>query len=406
MKKCLIVVILFIFSTVLIHPGVVFSQSSSCPTDGESICNKISDPSSKETCFSNLVTGCKSQVDSLSSQVTYLNGQISLNELNINKTELRIDELETEIASISAKIERLEGSLSTVINVLISRIVATYKTGRGENVSLLLSSHGFSGFLSRAKYIKVAQEHDKKLLFQMQETKNNYIEQKAQREKKKKEQDDLKVYLVGQKQQLANTKKQKEVLISVTKNSQTRFEQLRDEARREAEQIRKAAAFAAASGEKKQVKRADPIGLMGNTGFSFGAHLHFAVYNLKEDEFFSFNFNGSTDNPFNYLSSQSVHFEPTSCDDVGNGQDKSVGGGGWFWPMNSPTISQCYGHTPHSSIYSTGVHNGVDMWNNSDIVIKAVEDGNAYFYRGGQSKGNGVFIFHNNGKMSLYWHLQ
>lgn len=406
MKKCLIVVILFIFSTVLIHPGVIFSQSSNCPIDGESICSKISDPSSKETCFSNLVTGCKSQVDSLSSQVTYLNGQISLNELNINKTELRIDELETEIASISAKIERLEGSLSTVINVLISRIVATYKTGRGENLSLLLSSHGFSEFLSRAKYIKVAQEHDKKLLFQMQETKNNYIEQKAQREKKKKEQDDLKVYLVGQKQQLANTKKQKEVLIETTKNSKTRYEQLRDEARREAEQVRKAAAFAATSGEKKPVKKGDPIGLMGNTGFSTGAHLHLAVYNLKEDEFGSFNFNGSTENPFSYLSSKNVRFEGTSCDDVGSDQNKDVGGGGWSWPMSSPTISQCYGHTPWSWRYSIGVHNGVDMWDNNDVVVRAIEDGNAYFYRGGQANGNGVFIFHNNGKMSLYWHLQ
>ena len=404
MKKCLFY-ILFLLATVFFHPGAVFSQAASCPTNDDA-CNKIKDPDSKATCFSNLVTACKNQANSLSSQVTYLNGQISLNELNIDKTELRIAELEAEIATISGKIERLEGSLTTVINVLISRVIATYKTGRGENLSLLLSSNGMSEFLSRAKYIKVAQEHDKKLLFQMQETKNNYLEQKAQREKKKKEQDELKIYLEGQKVQLANTKKQKESLISVTKNNQARFEQLRDEARKEAEQVRRAAAFVATSGEKKEVKRGDPIGLMGNTGFSTGAHLHLGIYNLKEDEFSSFNFNGSTSNPFDFLSSQSVNFEGTSCDDVSSSQSKTVGGGGWSWPMNSPTISQCYGHTPWSWRYSIGVHNGVDMWNNSDIVIRAVEDGNAYFYRGGQANGNGVFIFHNNGKMSLYWHLQ
>ena len=75
--------------------------------------------------------------------------------------------------------------------------------------------------------------------------------------------------------------------------------------------------------------------------------------------------------------------------------------------MIDPTISQCFGHTPFSSAYyKSGLHNGVDMHNDANPLIRAAQEGNAYFYRGGQSAGNGVFIFHKDGKMTLYWHMQ
>ena len=74
--------------------------------------------------------------------------------------------------------------------------------------------------------------------------------------------------------------------------------------------------------------------------------------------------------------------------------------------MSDPIISQCYGKTPSSWRYSNGLHAGVDMWQSGDIAIRAVDNGVAYFYRGSSSLGNNVRIFHSNGKMTLYLHLQ
>ncbi len=375
-----------------------------CPS--ESSCSSEKDVNKRESCLKDLVANCSKDINNLTGQINYINGQISLNELNITKTGNRIEELESEIASISGKIDRLETSLSTVINVLISRIIATYKIGNGEQLSMLLSSKSFGNFLVRAKYIRVVQEHDKKLLFQMQETKNNYVEQKEERERKRKEQADLKIRLSQEKVTLASNKKQKEVILESTKNNNVQYQKQLEEAKREQEQIQRAASLISTVGEKTNVRRGDPIGLMGNTGFSTGPHLHFSVYSLREGDLAKFDFDSSHENPFSYLSSQNVRFDSTSCDDVSSDQNKNMGSGGMFWPMSSATISQCYGHTPWSWRYRSGIHNGVDMYNNDDIVIRAAEDGVAYIYRGGQANGNGVFVFHNNGKMSLYWHLQ
>jgi len=145
---------------------------------------------------------------------------------------------------------------------------------------------------------------------------------------------------------------------------------------------------------------------MGSTGYSTGPHLHFGVYSLSESEASNFNYYSSL-NPFSYLKSQSVTFDKYSCDDVSDVViEKSVGNGSWDWPMQNPIITQCYGHTPYSWMYKTNFHDGVDMVSRTNRFIYAIEEGEAYFYEAQGSFGNNVRIFHPDGKMTLYLHLQ
>ncbi|KKS87902.1 MAG: hypothetical protein UV62_C0021G0001, partial [Parcubacteria group bacterium GW2011_GWC1_43_11] len=67
--------------------------------------------------------------------------------------------------------------------------------------------------------------------------------------------------------------------------------------------------------------------------------------------------------------------------------------------------TQCFGHTPYSYVYAGNFHHGLDIVDTADRTVRAIDDGVAYFYRG-NSFGNNVRIFHSNGKMSLYLHLQ
>ncbi|MBI3955062.1 peptidoglycan DD-metalloendopeptidase family protein, partial [Candidatus Gottesmanbacteria bacterium] len=389
---------------ILLKPTSYILSINTCPTDDP--CKDKSDPFDKVKCYSDVVNVCSTQKESMASQVTYLSTKIQLTASKIVQNKIEIKTLEEEIGALSLKIDNIETSLTTITGIFIDRIVASYKTGGSSYLNLITGNRKFSDLFNRYKYIQTVQAHDRKLLFQMQNSKLNFEEQKSLREEKKQALSLLKKQLEKEEVTLAVQKKEKEGSLAITKNSENIYKQNLEAARREANNIQQAASILSKAGVARHVSRGEVIGIMGNTGFSTGPHLHLSVYNLKESDLNKFNFDTGYDNPFNYLSSRSMPFSASSCDDVGSNLTKNIGGGSWNWPMNNPTISQCYGHTPWSWRYQSGIHNGVDMFDTIDTLVRAVDDGNAYTYRGGQSAGNGVFIFHSNGKMSLYWHLQ
>lgn len=401
-QKLIFLAFFIIYSSVF-HPA---NAASSCPTDDP--CKDKSDSNERVVCYTDIVNRCSAQRQSMTAQIVYLTTSIELTNAKIQNTKIKISQIEEDIETLSEKIDRLENSLTNITKILLDRIVATYIRGEKSYLSLLLTSNGFSDFVNRFKYMQKVQANDRKLLFQLQNSKENFKDQKQQREDKKVELDLAKKQLEKEQATLAIQKKEKELFLETTKNSEVRYRQELDAARREAEGIQRAASILSAAGVATRVNKGDVVGIMGNTGFSTGAHLHFSVYNLNESDLNKFNFNSGYENPFSILSSRSVPFDATSCDDVSVNQKttKTVGSGSWEWPMSNPTISQCFGHTPWSWRYSTGIHNGVDMYDDANTLIKTVDSGNKYVYRGGQAAGNGVFIFHDNGKMTLYWHLQ
>jgi peptidoglycan hydrolase CwlO-like protein len=173
----------------------------------------------------------RAKKNTLSSQISYMNSQINLTSLKINETEREIKLLVEQIESLSGRIQKLETSLTSVSQVLINRIVATYKTREITPLQLLFSSRGFNDFLNRAKYIKVAQAHDKKLMYAIQSSKNSYQKQKILREEKKDQLEKLQIQLEGQKKALDQQREAKKRLLGITKNDEKRYQQLLKEAR-------------------------------------------------------------------------------------------------------------------------------------------------------------------------------
>jgi len=155
-----------------------------------------------------------------------LNRAILITSTNILITTKQIDALEKEITSLNSKIGQLDVSLDQLSEILAKRIAQTYKVGQIDFLSLFLSSNNFSEFITRFKYLKVVQLHDRSLMVQMETARTNFDDQKTLKEQKQTELETAKKKLESQKTLLAQQKATKDNLLAVTKNDEKRYQQL------------------------------------------------------------------------------------------------------------------------------------------------------------------------------------
>ncbi len=241
MKK-LVILSFFIFCLIFLSAGgFVFAQT---PPDQTSTPSASSQMSSIQVCadnhisvadcpnfLTNKINDLHGQENTLSSQIQVMNSQISLTRLRIEATRQQITALIADINTTSKKINGLNGYLNNLTKVLIDRIVATYEVATIQPIQILAASSTASDFLSRLSYLQIAQAHDKKLIYDTQQAKDDYANQKQIFEDKKKQVESLKTQLESYTKQLAQEQQSKRDLLTQTQGSEANYQSLLAQAR-------------------------------------------------------------------------------------------------------------------------------------------------------------------------------
>ena len=300
----------------------------------------------------------KNQIYQLQSTANKLKSEINLTNKQIDATGLSIEKLGIEIENKNNQIKTSKDSLAEILRELNEEEAQTL-------LEILLKHDSLSEFFSNLEQMDYLQKDINVGLEELKELKETYEEKQSQKRQEKNNLETLTVKLGDQKQIAENNKKNKNYLLTVTKNKESNYKKLRNE------QLEKKEAF------ERELQ-------------SLEAELR-------------------------------IEIDPNSL--------PSVGSGVLTWPMSDPSpkscwdggggakncITQFFGNTPfatkNSQIYNGSGHTGLDFRASVGMEVKAASGGvikgvgNTDAVKGCYSYGKWVLIEHRNGLSTLYAHL-
>jgi len=172
------------------------------------------------------IADLRGQEKTLTSSIALIDTQIKLTELRINYVKQQISDLISEIQTAQTKISNLENAVNDLTKVLLSRIVATYEVGSSQPLQILASSNNISDYFQRANYLRIAQAHDKRLMYDTVQAKNDYKNQKDIYSQEKSKIEALKSQLEDYTLQQNAQKDAKQKLLAETQGSEANYQKL------------------------------------------------------------------------------------------------------------------------------------------------------------------------------------
>ncbi len=352
MDKRFLYVVFFILIAVSIAPG---DKSVRAQTSAQELRQNIDNHTEKIKKLDEEIKTYSKQIEQVGSEATNLQNAIKILDIDqkkitteIKKTELNISNTNSKISSLSEQIKKIEVKLTDnqkAISKTLNEIRIQDDTSLIEN---FLVNKSFSEIIDEYQILSQLQSNVRAQSIALLQNQNELNEKRLETEKKKSELVSFKSELGDQNQILSNNKKEKNTLLTETKNKEAVYKSILAEKQAQKEQFEKDL-------------------------FAFEAALKKVI------------------DPNSFPSGKKGILAP---------------------PLENIFVTQAFGRTVDARrLYTSGTHNGVDFRAARGTKVMSVLDGtvkgtgNTDAQKGCYSYGKWILIEHPNGLTSLYAHL-
>lgn len=299
------------------------------------------------------------RAETLEGEIARLNGQITRLNNRIELTQLKLAEL-------GEKLKQTREELAHQTEILREALRQSYIAGDIRTLELVVNSDNFSDFFDQKEYLD-------RIRTTINESAQKIADLEEQLEKQEQEQKDLLAQQEEQKSAREGVRRDKQAVLNETRGEEAKYRSIvskieRQKRQAEAELDRYIMSLIASGVSLGPVSKGQVIGGVGNTGYSSGPHLHFAIH-----------LNGSPRNPQTVMQSK-----------------------GWAWPVPGYGMTQSY-HGGHLAI-------DIGTQGRYGVPIVATGDGEIIHkgcltYANPKFNNYGVIIKHAGGYTSRYIHM-
>lgn len=241
--KILLFIVFFLLSNILITP-IHIASSASVDRDPlldwekeiDKTRGKIKELENQKSNYQNLINEKQKQALNLENQIKLLEEQIAKAKINIEITQAKIKEINLEIKKVEQEITDTEKRIATHKERIAEFIRIINKNDNQGYLETILTENNISNFFNQLQYLEKLENDLQLSLDDIQNLKQKLVLEKSNLNAKKEKLKILETQLTDEKNRLQEQQATKNIILTETKNSERKFQQLLSQARLEHEQ--------------------------------------------------------------------------------------------------------------------------------------------------------------------------
>lgn len=188
--------------------------------------------------YEDQIVSYQKQGSTLKNEVSTLNSKIAKLNLQLKAVNLTLSELDNKIVDTEERIDATEESIENKKILLAQILNNVYQSDRSSLMEIFLKNPRISDFFSDVNSMTLLQGSVRTTIKEITDLRDELKDQREQFALAKADAETIRKYQVAQKNQTDQLKAQKNQLIAVTKNEESKYQNLLKETQKTAAQIR------------------------------------------------------------------------------------------------------------------------------------------------------------------------